>query len=55
MKKFTASHPTAVIDEYIFFAVDCRKKLGYISDRTVRFETYDEQPLDVDMEKKQIY
>ena len=37
------------------FAVDHSKKLGYISDLTVRFETYDEQPLDVDMEKKQIY
>ena len=34
------------------FAVDHSKKLGYIQDPTVRFETYDEQPLDVDMEKK---
>ena len=37
------------------FAVDHSKKLGHITDPTVRFETYDEQPLDVDMEKKQIY
>ena len=37
------------------FAVDRSKKLGYISDPTVRFDTYDELPLDVDMEKKQIY
>ena len=37
------------------FAVDRSKKLGYISDTTVRFDTYYEQPLDVDMEKKQIY
>ena len=34
------------------FAVDCSKKLGYISDPTARFETYDEEPLDFDMEKK---
>ena len=34
------------------FAVRHSKKLG---DTTVRFETYDKQPLDVDMEKKQIY
>ena len=54
-KKFTAPLPTTVIDEQIFFAVDRIKKLGYISDPTVRFETYGEQPLDVDMEKKQIY
>ena len=37
------------------FTVGHSKKLGYILDPTVRFETYDEQPLDVDMEKKQIY
>ena len=37
------------------FAVEHSKTLGYISDPTVRFETYDEQPLDVDMEKRQIY
>ena len=37
------------------FAVDRSKKLGYILDPTVRFDTYYEQPLDVDMEKKQIY
>ena len=37
------------------FAVDRSKKLGYISDPTVRFETYDEQHLDVDMGKNQIY
>ena len=37
------------------FAVGHSKKLGYILEHTVRFETYDEQPLDVDMEKKQIY
>ena len=34
------------------FAVDRSKKRGYIS---VRFDMYFEQPLDVDMEKKQIY
>ena len=37
------------------FAVGHSKKLGNISDPTVWFETYDVQPLDVDMEKKQIY
>ena len=37
------------------FAVGRSKKLGYILDPIVRFETYDEQPLDVDMEIKQIY
>ena len=37
------------------FAVGHSKKLGYILNPTVRFETYDEQPLDVDIEKKQIY
>ena len=37
------------------FAVGHGKKLGYILDPIVRFETYDERPLDVDMEKKQIY
>ena len=37
------------------FAVDRSKKLRYISDLTVRFNMYNEQPLDVDMEKKQIY
>ena len=31
------------------FAVDRSKNLGYISEPTVRFEMYDEQPLDVDM------
>ena len=35
------------------FAVDRSKKLGYISDPTV--DTYDQQTLDVDMEKRQIY
>ena len=34
------------------FAVDRSKKLGHISDPTVRFETYDEQPLDIEVEKK---
>ena len=33
------------------FAVDRSKKLGCISDPTLGFETYEEQPLDVDMEK----
>ena len=37
------------------FAVGHSKKLGYFLDPTVRFETNDEQLLDVDMEKKQIY
>ena len=32
------------------FAVGHSKKLGYILDPTVRFETYDELPLDADME-----
>ena len=38
-----------------YLAVDHSKKLGYISHPTVRFETYDEQLLDVDMDRKQIY
>ena len=37
------------------FAVNRSKKLGYIFDPTVGFGKYDEQPLDVDLEKKQIY
>ena len=37
------------------FAVGHSKKLGYILDPTVRFEIYDEQPLDVNVEKKRIY
>ena len=49
-----AEQKYSVLVIYIF-AVDHSKKLGYISDPTVRFETYDEQSLDVDMETKQIY
>ena len=37
------------------FAVDRSKNLGCISDPSSGLETYDEQPLDVDMEKNQIY
>ena len=36
------------------FAVDRSKKLGYILNPTVRFETYDEQSLDTSMEENQI-
>ena len=37
------------------FAVDHSKKLGYILDPTIRFETYDERPLDVDVERKELH
>ena len=37
------------------FDVDHSKKQGYILHPTVRFEMHDEQLLDVNVEKKQIY
>ena len=43
------SRPNRRVD---IFAVHGCKKLGYILDSILRFETYVEQPLDIHMEKK---